>query len=142
MKPFPFSISRRIVQFTQIPPALFQKFLFHLKTPTTGAGTVTVGTVTRMPTPMQREKQDPCPSQVLLDKAVPMPIYQPLDLFENLFLELPLHLLALVVGRGFTVQSHEGPKIELRLLQQLDLSDVHLINPVSSQIINEAYALP
>ena len=49
-----------------------------------------------------------------------------LNLLQDTLLELPLNLLALVVGARLAVQSHQGTKVELGSLEQLNLSDVDL----------------
>ena len=49
-----------------------------------------------------------------------------LNLLQDTLLELPLNLLALVVGTRLAVQSHQGTKVELGSLEQLNLSDVDL----------------
>ena len=54
-----------------------------------------------------------------------------LNLLEDTLLELPLDLLALVIGSRLAVESHQSTKIELGCLQQLDLSDVNLKTHVS-----------
>jgi len=46
---------------------------------------------------------------------------------QNLLLEFPLHLLALLICRRFTVKIQERTEIELGRLQQLDFSDVNLV---------------
>lgn len=48
------------------------------------------------------------------------------DVLKNLFLELPLNLLALVISRRFPVEVQQGTKIKLRGLEELDLADVDL----------------
>jgi hypothetical protein len=55
-----------------------------------------------------------------------------LNLLENTLLELPLNLLALVIRTRLAVQSHQGTKVELGGLEQLDLSDVDLLGGVSA----------
>lgn len=57
----------------------------------------------------------------------------PLNLLENALLELPLNLLALLVCRRLAVQGQEATKVELGLLQQLNLADVHLNHRDSRQ---------
>ena len=52
-----------------------------------------------------------------------------LDLLENALLELPLHLLTLLVRRGLAVQVHEGTQIKFGGLEEFDLTDVDLGNP-------------
>lgn len=49
-----------------------------------------------------------------------------LDALQHRLLELPLDLLALVVGVGLAMEGEEGTEIELRLLEDLDLADVDL----------------
>ena len=49
-----------------------------------------------------------------------------LDLLKNALLELPLHLLTLLVRRGLAVQVHESTQVELGRLEELDLADVDL----------------
>lgn len=64
--------------------------------------------------------------------AVPCPersspsLRMPLHLLKDALLELPLNLLAVLVGGGLAVQRHQGTKVELGLLEQLNLADVHL----------------
>lgn len=48
------------------------------------------------------------------------------DVLKNLFLELPLNLLALVISRRFPVEVQQGTKIKLRGLEELDFADVDL----------------
>jgi hypothetical protein len=55
-----------------------------------------------------------------------------LNVLQHTLLELPLDLLALVVGARLAVQGHQSTEVELRCLQQLDLADVYLMNSVSS----------
>lgn len=43
-------------------------------------------------------------------------------------LEFPLHLVALVIGCGFSVQVQESTEVELGGLEELDLADVDLEN--------------
>lgn len=50
-----------------------------------------------------------------------------LDRFKNLFLELSLNLLALVISRRFSVQVQKCTEIELRGLEKLDLADMDLL---------------
>lgn len=50
----------------------------------------------------------------------------PLNVLKDLLLELPLNLLALVVGGGLAVQSKESTEVELGGLEELDLTDVDL----------------
>lgn len=50
-----------------------------------------------------------------------------LDRFKNLFLELPLNFLALVISRRFSVQVQKRTEIELRGLEKLDLADMDLL---------------
>lgn len=50
----------------------------------------------------------------------------PLYLLEDTLLELPLNLLAVLVGGRLAVQRHQGTKVELGLLEQLNLADMHL----------------
>lgn len=49
-----------------------------------------------------------------------------LNLRQNTLLELPLHLLTLVIRPRLTVESHQGTQVELWGLQELDLADVYL----------------
>lgn len=66
-----------------------------------------------------RVKANPC-SQLCLMK-------QPrLHALQNLLLELTLHLLARLVGVGLAVEVEEGTKVELGLLEDLDLADMDL----------------
>lgn len=51
-----------------------------------------------------------------------------LDGLQNLLLELTLDLLALVVGRRFTVKVEESAEVEFGCLEKLDLADVDLKN--------------
>jgi len=48
------------------------------------------------------------------------------DGLKNLFLELPLNLLALVISRRFPVEVQQGTEIKLRGLKELDLADMDL----------------
>ena len=50
----------------------------------------------------------------------------PLYALKNGLLELALDLVALLVGGGLAVESHEGAEVELGLLEELDLADVDL----------------
>lgn len=45
---------------------------------------------------------------------------------QNLLLELPLNLLALVIGGRLAVERKESTKVELGLLEQLNLANVDL----------------
>lgn len=47
--------------------------------------------------------------------------------FQDFVLETTGNLLTLFFTRGFTVQSHQGTQVELWLLQQLNLSDVDVL---------------
>ena len=49
-----------------------------------------------------------------------------LNLLEHTLLELPLHLLTILVRRGLAVQVHESTQVELGRLEELDLADVDL----------------
>ena len=49
------------------------------------------------------------------------------NLLQDTLLELPLNPLALLIGRGLSVERHEGTKVELGRLQQLHLADVDLM---------------
>lgn len=49
-----------------------------------------------------------------------------LDLLEDGLLELPLHLLAGIVLGGLSVKGEKSTKVELGLLQKLNLADVDL----------------
>ena len=49
-----------------------------------------------------------------------------LHLLEDGLLEFPLHLLAGIVLGRLAVKGEESTKIELGLLEELDLADVHL----------------
>lgn len=59
------------------------------------------------------------------------------NLLEDTLLELPLNLLALVVGTRLAVESHQCSKIELGRLEQLDLADVDLSQHISALPIND-----
>lgn len=59
---------------------------------------------------------------------------RPLNLLKHTLLELPLNLLALVVRTRLAVESHEGTKVELGCLQQLDLTDVDLVLSVLAHV--------
>lgn len=52
--------------------------------------------------------------------------YDPLHGLENRLLELTLNRLARIIGTRLAVKGKEGTKVELGLLQELDLADVHL----------------
>lgn len=58
--------------------------------------------------------------QILLDT--------PLNALKNLLLELPLDLLALVIGTRLAVESQKSPQIEFGGLEELDLANVDLIH--------------
>lgn len=49
-----------------------------------------------------------------------------LDILQNTLLELPLNFLTLVVRPRLAVQSHQGTKIKLGCLQQLNLANMNL----------------
>lgn len=49
-----------------------------------------------------------------------------LNILQNLLLELPLNLLALVVGRRFAMKVKQRTKVELGGLEELNLADVDL----------------
>lgn len=51
---------------------------------------------------------------------------------EDLLTELPLNLLASIVGTGLAVESHESTEVELGLLEELDLADVDLFRPLAT----------
>lgn len=50
----------------------------------------------------------------------------PLNSLKDCLLELPLHLLALVVSCGLAVESQEGTQVKLGGLEQLNLANVDL----------------
>lgn len=50
----------------------------------------------------------------------------PLNRLEDLLLELPLNLLALVISRRLAVKSQESTQVELGRLQKLHLANVDL----------------
>lgn len=50
----------------------------------------------------------------------------PLNLLKDALLELTLHLLALLVRGRLAVEGEQAAKVELGLLQQLNLADVNL----------------
>lgn len=50
----------------------------------------------------------------------------PLNSLEDLLLELPLNLLALVIGSRLAVQGKQSTQVELGGLEKLDLADVDL----------------
>lgn len=50
----------------------------------------------------------------------------PLNALEDLLLEFPLNLLALVIGGRLTVQGEEGTQVKLGRLQELHLANVDL----------------
>lgn len=54
----------------------------------------------------------------------------PLYRLENLLTELPVNLLALLVRARLAVKRHQGTKVELGLLEKLDLADVDLFSLV------------
>jgi hypothetical protein len=80
---------------------------------------------------MQRENKTHA-VEVLLIKTVtvtmPRPYQHRLNLLKNALLELALHLLALLVCGGLTVEGHERAEVELGLLEKLDLADVDLFD--------------
>lgn len=49
-----------------------------------------------------------------------------LNSLEDLLLELPLNLLALVIGSRLAVQGKQSTQVELGGLEKLDLADVDL----------------
>lgn len=55
----------------------------------------------------------------------------PLHLFQDTLLELPLHLLARLVGSRLAVEGEQAAQVELGLLEQLNLTDVDLFCNVS-----------
>lgn len=55
-----------------------------------------------------------------------------LNLLQDTLLELPLNLLALVISARLAVQSHQGTKVELGGLEQLNLSDVDVLERVDA----------
>jgi len=50
----------------------------------------------------------------------------PLYRLKDLLLELALNLLASIIGARLSVEGHKGAKVELGLLEELDLADVDL----------------
>ena len=67
----------------------------------------------------------------MLDKK-PCPVLHPimtcaLYRLENRLLELPLNLLALVVGARLAVECHQSTEVELGRLEELDLANVNLL---------------
>ncbi len=52
----------------------------------------------------------------------------PLHVLQNLLLELALNLLALLVRGRLAVEGQETAEVELGLLEQLHLADVHLLS--------------
>lgn len=48
------------------------------------------------------------------------------DSLQNLLLELPLNLLALIISGGLPVEVQECTEVELGRLKELNLADVHL----------------
>lgn len=72
--------------------------------------------------------------EVLLDenpaRCVPHSI-NPLYGLKDRLAELPLNLLASIIGTGLAVESHQGTEIELGLLEELDLADVDLCFPLA-----------
>lgn len=50
----------------------------------------------------------------------------PLHLFQDTLLELPLHLLTLLIRARLAVKGKQSAEVELGLLQQLNLADVNL----------------
>lgn len=83
-----------------------------------------------IPRQMQR-KQAPKPQKGIVDEnpAQCVPNNNPLYRFEDLLTELPLHLLTLLIRARLAVQGHQGTKVELGLLEELDLADVDLYIP-------------
>lgn len=65
-----------------------------------------------------------------------------LNLLQDTLLELPLNLLALVISARLAVQSHQGTKVELGGLEQLNLSDVDLeiVRPSDSCVTEDNYS--
>lgn len=49
-----------------------------------------------------------------------------LNTLQDRLLELPLHLLSLLVRAGLAVEVKQGAKVELRCLEELDFPDVNL----------------
>jgi len=56
----------------------------------------------------------------------------PLNSLKDLLLELPLHLLALVISCGLAVESQEGTQVELGRLEQLHLANVDILQGVDA----------
>jgi hypothetical protein len=52
--------------------------------------------------------------------------HKPLHLLQHLFLELALHLLALVVSGRLAVEREQGAKVEAWLPEKLDFANVDL----------------
>lgn len=49
------------------------------------------------------------------------------DGLEDLLLELPFNLVALVISRRFPMQVQQGTKVKLRGLEEFDLADMNLL---------------
>jgi len=56
------------------------------------------------------------------------PVVVSLHALKNRLLELTLNLLTLLIRSGLAVEVEEATKVELRLLEELDLSDVDLVS--------------
>lgn len=54
-----------------------------------------------------------------------------LDTLQNLLLELPLNLVALIISRRLPVEIQESAKVKLGRLEKLNLADVNLDGKVS-----------
>lgn len=56
----------------------------------------------------------------------PFKIKTPLNSLKDRLLELPLNLLALVIGSRLAVEGKQSTQVELGGLEELDLADVDL----------------
>lgn len=57
----------------------------------------------------------------------PLPFKASLHVLKDGLLELALNRLAGLVGSGLAVEREEGAEVELRCLEELDLTDVDLV---------------
>lgn len=59
-----------------------------------------------------------------------------LDSLEYLLLELPLNLLALIIGRRLAVQGQKRTQVKLGRLEELDLANVNLWNTIRNETLS------
>ena len=72
---------------------------------------------------------------VMVDQyLIPLQNEKPLNSLKDGLLELPLHLLALVVGSRLTVESEQSTEVKLGRLEQLNLANVNL-EETSSKLV-------